>query len=223
MRIILFGPPGVGKGTQAKLLMEEFDSVHISTGDLLREAVKNQTPLGVKANTYMDSGNLVPDEIMIGLIEETLDSEKARNSFILDGFPRTVAQARALDQMFERMGICLDGVMSLRVDHEEVVRRLNNRRMCRTCGRIYNSEKLHGLDSTHCRSCGGELYHRDDDKPETVKHRLEVYLKSTKPLKDYYRQTGRFIQIDGMQEIGFVHKMILDWIYRSRNQGSSSV
>jgi adenylate kinase len=222
MRIILFGPPGVGKGTQAKLLMEEFDSVHISTGDLLRAAVKRQTPLGVKAKQYMESGNLVPDEVVIGLIEEVLDSEKARNSFILDGFPRTVAQARALDQMFERMGITLDGVMSLRVDHDEVVRRLNNRRMCRTCGRIYSLEKLKGLDASQCRSCGGELYHRDDDKPETVKHRLEVYLKSTKPLKDFYRQTGRFVQIDGMQEIGYVHKMILDWVYRSRSSNPAS-
>jgi adenylate kinase len=120
------------------------------------------------------------------------------------------------------MGIALDGVISLRVDHEEVVRRLNNRRMCRTCGRIYNAEKLHGLDATHCRACGGDLYHRDDDKPATVKHRLEVYLKSTKPLKDFYRQTGRFIQIDGMQEIGYVHKMILDWVYRSRSQGAAA-
>ena len=222
MRIILFGPPGVGKGTQAKLLMEEFDGVHISTGDLLREAVKNETPLGVKAKSFMNSGNLVPDEIMIGLIEEMLESERARNSFILDGFPRTVAQARALDLMFERMGLVLDGVISLRVDHEEVVRRLNNRRMCRTCGRIYKSEKLQGADATHCRSCGGELYHRDDDKPETVKHRLEVYLKSTKPLKDFYRQTGRFIQIDGMQEIGYVHKMILDWVYRFRSPGATA-
>jgi len=112
----------------------------------------------------------------------------------------------------------MDGVISLRVDHEEVVRRLNNRRMCRTCGRIYNFEKLRGLESTQCKSCGGELYHRDDDKPDTVKHRLEVYLKMTKPLKDFYRQSGRFHQIDGMQEIGYVHKMILDWIYRNRTQ-----
>lgn len=222
MRVILFGPPGVGKGTQAKLLTEEFDSVHISTGDLLREAVKNQTPLGVKAKTFMDLGNLVPDEVMIGLIEEMLDSERARRSFILDGFPRTVAQAKALDDMFGRMGIDIDGVISLRVDHDEVVRRLNNRRMCKTCGRIYNLEKLRGLDSTQCKSCGGELYHRADDKPETVKHRLEVYLKMTKPLKDFYRQSGRFHQIDGMQEIGYVHKMILDWVYRNRSSSPAA-
>ncbi|MBI3003811.1 MAG: adenylate kinase [Ignavibacteriales bacterium] len=216
MRIILFGPPGVGKGTQAKLLTEEFNSAHISTGDLLREAVKNMTPLGKKAKEYMDAGNLVPDEVMIGLIEEVLKSEKAQRSFILDGFPRTVAQAKALDRMFEKMGIALDAVISLRVEHDEVIRRLGNRRMCRTCGRIYNLDQLNG-DMDRCKNCGGELYHRDDDKPETVRHRLDVYLNQTKPLKDFYRQTGRFIQIDGMQEIGYVHKQILDIIYKNRN------
>jgi adenylate kinase len=215
MRIILFGPPGVGKGTQAKLLTEEFNSAHISTGDLLRDAVQRKTPLGIKAKEYMDAGNLVPDEIMIALIEEVLSSEKARKSFILDGFPRTVAQAKALDEMFDRMGIKLDAVISLRVEHDEVIRRLSNRRMCRTCGRIYNLDQLNG-ETSRCKNCGGELYHRDDDKPETVRHRLDVYLKQTKPLKDFYRKTGRFIQIDGMQEIGYVHKQILDIIYKNR-------
>lgn len=216
MHIILFGPPGVGKGTQAKLLCEEFDSVHISTGDLLRDAVKNRTPLGIKAQQYVEAGNLVPDEIMIGMIEDALGS-RTKKSFILDGFPRTVAQARALEVMLEKMGISLDGVISLRVDHDEVIRRLSDRRMCRTCGRIYNATQLKNGDSTKCKNCGGELYQREDDKPETVKHRLEVYLKQTKPLKDFYRQTGRFIQIDGMQEIGFVHKNVLDWLYRDRD------
>ncbi len=216
MRIILFGPPGVGKGTQAKLLTEEFNSVHISTGDLLREAVKNKTSLGIKAAEFMEKGNLVPDEVMIGLIEEVLDSERARKSFILDGFPRTVAQAKALDKMFSRMKITMDGVLSLRVDHEEVIRRLTNRKMCRTCGRIYNVGTLHGLKATQCQDCGGDLYQREDDRPETAKHRLEVYVEQTKPLKDFYRQSNRFVQIDGMQEIGYVHKMILDWIYRDK-------
>ncbi len=216
MRIILFGPPGVGKGTQAKLLTEEFNSVHISTGDLLREAVKNKTPLGVRAAEFMTQGNLVPDDVMIGLIEEVLDSERARKSFILDGFPRTVAQAEALDAMFGRMRLGLDGVLSLRVDHDEVIRRLTHRKMCRTCGRIYNVETLHGLKATQCQDCGGELYQREDDKPDTARHRLEVYLTQTKPLKDFYRKSNRFVQIDGMQEIGYVHKMILDWIYRDR-------
>jgi len=217
MRIILFGPPGVGKGTQAKLLTQEFGAVHISTGDLLREAVKNETPLGVKAKQYMEGGNLVPDDIMISLIQEMLSSENARKSFILDGFPRTVAQARALDEMFERMGIALDGVISLRVDHDVVISRLSTRRMCRKCGRIYSLSQLENGQITVCTACGGELYQREDDKPETIRHRLDVYLEQTKPLKEFYRQTGRFTQIDGMQEIGYVHKMILDILYKNKS------
>lgn len=217
MRIILFGPPGVGKGTQAKLLTQEFGAVHISTGDLLREAVKNKTPLGVKARQYMEGGNLVPDDIMISLIQEMLSSENARKSFILDGFPRTVAQARALDEMFERMGIALDGVISLRVDHDVVISRLSSRRMCRKCGRIYSLSQLENGQITVCKACGGELYQREDDKPETIRHRLDVYLEQTKPLKEFYRQTGRFTQIDGMQEIGYVHKMILDILYKNKS------
>ncbi|GJQ20076.1 MAG: adenylate kinase [Bacteroidia bacterium] len=214
MRIILFGPPGVGKGTQAKLLAEEFAIPHISTGDLLRAAVKNKTPLGMKAQEYMSQGNLVPDEIMIGLIEEVLSSKKASKGFILDGFPRTVAQAKALDALFERMGIALDRVISLRVEHDEVIRRLAARRMCRQCGRIYN---LHQLDdeTTKCQDCGGELYQREDDKPETSRHRLEVYLKETKPLKDFYRRSGRFTQIDGMKDIPVVHKTLLDLLLKN--------
>ncbi|MEP0821459.1 MAG: adenylate kinase [Ignavibacterium sp.] len=214
MRIILFGPPGVGKGTQAKLLAEEFAIPHISTGDLLRAAVKNKTPLGIKAQEYMSAGNLVPDEIMIGLIEEVLSSKKASKGFILDGFPRTVAQAKALDALFERMDIALDRVISLRVEHDEVIRRLAARRMCRQCGRIYN---LHQLDdeTTKCQDCGGELYQREDDKPETSRHRLEVYLKETKPLKDFYRRSGRFTQIDGMKDIPVVHKALLDLLLKN--------
>ena len=216
MRIILFGPPGVGKGTQAKLLTEEFGAVHISTGDLLREAVKTKTAIGLKAQRYMEAGNLVPDEIMIDLLEEVLGSEQARKSFILDGFPRTVAQARALDAMFEKMGITLDGVISLRVDHDVVISRLSSRRMCRKCGRIYNLNQLENGQTMKCKACGGELYQREDDKPETVRRRLDVYLEQTKPLKEFYRQSGRFTQIDGMQEIGYVHKMILDILYKNK-------
>lgn len=222
MRIILFGPPGVGKGTQAKLLSEEFNIPHISTGDVLRAAVKNQTPLGIKAKQYMDAGNLVPDDIMIDLIREILTSPWAKRGFILDGFPRTVAQAQALDEMFKELGIELDGVISLRVEHEEVIRRLSGRRMCKTCGRIYSLQQLEVLgDSPRCQDCGGELFQREDDKPETVRHRLEVYMRETKPLKDFYRQTGRFTQIDGMQEVPYVHKTILDILYKTKNQKKS--
>jgi len=218
MRIVLFGPPGVGKGTQAKLLVEEFHSLHISTGDLLREAVKNKSTLGLEAKKYMDGGNLVPDEIMIGLLEEVLQSDQAKCNFILDGFPRTVAQARALDAMFERMNITLDGVISLRSDHDEVIRRLSNRRICKACGRIYSLSQLDGGSQKQCRVCGGELYQREDDKPETVKHRLEVYLEQTKPLKEFYRRSNRFHQIDGMKQIGYVHKQILDFLYKDRTE-----
>ncbi len=219
MRIILFGPPGVGKGTQAKLLSEEFNIPHISTGDLLRAAVKNQTPLGIKAQKYMDSGNLVPDDIMIDLIREILTSPWAKRGFILDGFPRTVAQARALDELFKEMNIMLDGVISLRVEHEEVIKRLSGRRMCRTCGRIYSIQQLQNGNDTKCHDCGGELFQRDDDKPETVRHRLNVYLQQTKQLKDFYRETGRFTQIDGMQDVPTVHRAILDIVLKRNQRG----
>jgi len=215
MRIILFGPPGVGKGTQAKLLAEEFAIAHISTGDLLRAAVKKQSPLGKKAEAFMGEGDLVPDEIMIGLIDEVLNSKKAQRGFILDGFPRTVAQAKALDELFQKKGIKLDRVISLRVEHEEVIRRLSQRRMCKRCGRIYNLSQLENGPELGCEDCGGELYQRDDDKPETSRHRLEVYVKETKPLKDFYRQSGRFTQIDGMQDIPVVHKTLLGLLLKN--------
>ncbi len=219
MRFVLFGPPGVGKGTQAKLLCEEFGIPHFSTGDLLRAAVADKTPLGVKAKEFVVVGNLVPDEVMIELIREVLTSPKARNGFILDGFPRTVAQAKALDALFEEMRIHLDRVISLRVEHEEVIRRLSERRMCRTCGRIFTLHQL-ANGGNRCEYCGGELFQRDDDKPETVRHRLEVYLKETKPLKDFYRQSGRFVQIDGMQDIPHVHRTILDLLLNNSKQTS---
>ncbi|HWP81662.1 MAG TPA: adenylate kinase [Bacteroidota bacterium] len=211
MRLILFGPPGVGKGTQAKLLTEEFGIPHISTGDLLRKAVAEKTPLGIKAKEYMDGGNLVPDEIMIELIREVLCSPKAQKGFILDGFPRTVAQAKALDALFAEMKIDLKRVISLSVEREEIIRRLSERRMCKKCGRIYNLQQLGG-DKPRCEFCGGELIQRDDDKPETVRRRLEVYLQETEPLKEFYRTTGRFVEIDGMREVPYVHKAILDII-----------
>ncbi len=212
MKIILFGPPGVGKGTQAKLLLEEFHCPHISTGDLLREAVKNQTPLGVKARSFMDAGNLVPDDVVIGLIEEVLQSDQAKDSFILDGFPRTLPQAKALDALFERLDIKLDRVISLEVDPEEIIRRLDQRRLCKACGHIYPLDLLKGGD--RCLHCGGELHQREDDKPATVRRRLDVYQQQTRPLIEYYRSTDRLATVNGMNEIGYVHKMILDLLYR---------
>jgi adenylate kinase len=215
MKIILFGPPGVGKGTQAKLLVEEFHSAHISTGDLLREAVKNKTILGLKTKSFMDAGNLVPDDVVVGLIEEVLRSDEARENFILDGFPRTLPQASALDALFEKLGVRLDSVISFEVDNEEIIDRLNQRRLCRGCGRIYTIARI-GADLKVCPQCGGEVYQRDDDKPEPVRRRLEVYQQQTKPLIDYYRKTNRLIPINGMDEIGYVHKLVLDALYKDR-------
>ncbi len=215
MRIIMFGPPGVGKGTQAKLLVEEFHSAHISTGDLLRDAVKQQTNLGKKAKSFMDAGNLVPDDVMIGLIEEVLTSEEAQDNFILDGFPRTLPQAKALDALFERLDVRIDAVFSLQVDKEEIVRRLDQRRLCRNCGRIYTLVRI-GAGTRTCPHCEGELYQREDDKPDPVRRRLEVYEAQTKPLIEYYRDTDRLVTVDGMEEIGFVHKQILDFLYKDK-------
>jgi adenylate kinase len=215
MKIILFGPPGVGKGTQAKLLVEEFHSVHISTGDLLREAVKNKTILGLKAKSFMDAGNLVPDDVVVGLIEEVLMSDDARENFILDGFPRTLPQASALDALFEKLSVRLDSVISLGVDNEEIIDRLNQRRLCRGCGRIYTIARI-DASLRVCPQCGGEVYQRDDDKPEPVRRRLEVYQQQTEPLIDYYRKTNRLVPINGMDEIGYVHKLVLDALYKDR-------
>jgi adenylate kinase len=215
MKIILFGPPGVGKGTQAKLLVEEFHCAHISTGDLLREAVKNKTTLGLKAKTFMDAGELVPDEVVIGLIEEVLNSDAARENFILDGFPRTLPQASALDGLFQKLRIQLDYVVSMEVDNNEIVRRLSDRLLCRGCGRIYIASQLAASDRT-CKHCGGEIYQRDDDKPESIKRRLDVYQQQTKPLIDYYQKSGRLAGVNGMHEIGYVHKLVLEILYNDK-------
>jgi adenylate kinase len=177
--------------------------------------MKKQTPLGLKAQQYMESGNLVPDDVVIGLIGEVLKPEEAQQNFILDGFPRTLPQAKALDALLEKLDIPLDGVISLHVDNEEIVRRLDQRRLCSTCGRIYTLGCI-GVEATTCANCGGQLYQREDDKPGPVRRRLEVYQQQTKPLIDYYRETERLVSIDGTHEIGYVHKQLLDYLYRDK-------
>jgi adenylate kinase len=207
--MILFGPPGSGKGTQAKLLAEKFRIPHISTGDLLREAVTKKSQLGMQAKGYLDAGMLVPDDVMMGLIREVVTMGAAKNGFILDGFPRTIPQAEALDSLFDELHIHIDGVISLRVEHDEVIRRLTDRKVCRSCGRIFNSSQLRKDDATKCPNCGGELYQRSDDTVETARKRLDIYLKETKPIKEYYRLSGRFTQIDGMRDIHDVNQEIV--------------
>ncbi len=191
MNIVLLGAPGAGKGTQAAKLVEEFNMPHISTGDMLRAAVKAGTPLGRKAKGYMDAGELVPDEVIIGLVIDRLQEPDTDNGFILDGFPRTSAQAVALDAELGKLERPLDAALCIDVDPEVIVKRLCSRRMCRDCGYI-------GSDAdASCPKCGGEMYQRDDDNEATVRNRLDVYDKSTSPLIDYYRGSELLVSIDG--------------------------
>ena len=209
MRLILFGPPGGGKGTQAKLLAERLGIPHISTGDMLRAAAAAGTALGIQAKQTMDAGQLVSDDIMVGLIRELLSSSIATNGFILDGFPRTVPQAEALTGLFSQMGMTLDAVVNMEVGDEAVVKRLSSRRTCRNCGRIFNLISDSLGNSSVCPSCGGELYQRDDDRPATIRERLAVYARSTAPLKEYYAQSGVLHNIDASGSVENIQREIL--------------
>ncbi len=191
MNIVLLGAPGAGKGTQAQKLVEEFGFDHISTGDLLRAAVKAGTELGKEAKGYMDAGKLVPDSVVIGLVKERLGTPEAAAGFILDGFPRNTSQAESLDAELAGMGVSLDAALLVSVEPEVIVERLSSRRTCRTCGYTGTA-----ADET-CPRDGGEMYQRDDDKPETIKQRLDVYEESTAPLVGYYRDKGLLREVDG--------------------------
>ncbi len=193
MNIILLGPPGAGKGTQAAKIIQKYRIPQISTGDILRAAVREGTELGKKAKEYMDAGKLVPDEIVIGIIKERLSQDDCKNGYILDGFPRTVNQAKALDDMLNKMGSQIDYVICIDVPEEELVKRITGRRMCKDCGAVYhiinNPPKVDGV----CDKCGGELYQRDDDKEETVRNRIKVYKEQTEPLIEYYKDKVKMI------------------------------
>ncbi len=207
MNIIIFGPPGAGKGTQAEKIVKKFNVVHIATGDILREAVAKQTELGRKAKEYMVKGELVPDEVVIGIIKEKLREIRGKN-FLLDGFPRTLIQAEALDNFLKEVNSKIDVVLNLEVDEKEIIRRLSNRRVCRVCGAIYHLIFNPPKSPGKCDKCGGELYQRDDDKEESIRNRLEVYRKQTKPLIDYYKEKGLLKNIDGNREIEEIAKDI---------------
>lgn len=209
MKLILLGPPGAGKGTQAKMLTERYRIPQISTGDILRAAVKEGTPMGVKAKGYMDAGGLVPDEVVVGIVRERLQQPDCQNGFILDGFPRTVAQADALKSTLADLDKNLDAVISLEVDPEALVERLTGRRTCRDCGRGFHITFDPPAVAGKCDACRGELIQRDDDKEETIRKRLEVYRAQTEPLVAYYQSAGLLSTIDGMQDIQVVKNKIL--------------
>lgn len=198
MRLVLFGPPGAGKGTQANRLVEFYDIPHISTGDMLREARAGNTAMGQKAAEYMTAGRLVPDEVVVGIVEERTSRDDAKNGWILDGFPRTIAQAEKLDEMLASRGAHIDRVISLEVPEEAIVDRLSARRSCTRCGTAYHNRLDPSTVEGKCDRCGGELVQRDDDQPETVRKRLHTFEEQTSPVKGYYEEKGLLTRIDGM-------------------------
>lgn len=209
MNMILLGPPGCGKGTQAKILIDTYHIPQISTGDILRDAIKKGSPLGIEAKTYMDQGSLVPDQLVIGIIEERLQQADCARGFILDGFPRTVAQAEALDSTLSKAGLKLEYVFNIEVVDEELIKRLTGRRVCRKCGEsfhiTFNPPEKEGL----CDSCGGELHQRDDDREETIKNRLKVYQAQTAPLITFYEEKDILHSVDGVGSIEKIKERLL--------------
>lgn len=203
MRIVLLGAPGAGKGTQAARICQKYHIAHISTGDILREAVKQGTTLGQIAGSYMSKGELVPDDVVIGIVAERLKEPDCQAGFLLDGFPRTVAQAEALDNALAQMGWSLDAVLSLEVDEDEVVRRLSSRRVCRQCGAIGSGAAVEQAGSG-CPACGGEWIVRSDDQPDAIRRRLQVYKEQAQPLEDYYSSKGilkRILAVGTVEEV----------------------
>jgi adenylate kinase len=204
MNIVLLGAPGAGKGTQAEKMIETYSLAHVSTGDILRAAVKAGTPLGLEAKRYMDAGELVPDAVVIGLVKGRIAEPDAEKGFILDGFPRTAGQAEALDTALDDMGRSLDAVVSIDVDRDVIVKRLTSRYTCRDCGKIYNILASPPAVEGVCDACGGEIYQRDDDNEATVRNRLATFDASTAPLVSYYRDRGLLREVDGDRPVDAV-------------------
>lgn len=216
MRIILMGPPGAGKGTQADLLTKELGIPHISTGDMFRKALKEETPLGLEAKRYMDSGQLVPDSVTIGIVKERLNESDCTKGFLLDGFPRTVAQANALEKTMEELGTGIDRVININVDRDLLTKRLTGRRVCSSCGATYHVEFAPSKAHNKCQVCGGSLIQRSDDSEATVGNRLDVYEKQTAPLIEYYGEKGALVNIVGSKPVAEVTQDILQALGRGK-------
>ena len=210
MNLVLLGLPGAGKGTQASLLEEKYDIPHVSTGDMFRQAINNETELGQKAQEYMDAGELVPDEVTIGIVRERLARDDSRSGFILDGFPRTIAQAEALGEMLGDVDRKLDMVIYMSVPEDELLKRLTGRRVCPECGANYHLEFNPPQDEGICDECGSELIQRDDDRENTVKKRLEVNREKTEKLKEYYRDRGLLIELDARGSVDEVNQRFVE-------------
>jgi adenylate kinase len=208
-RVVLLGPPGAGKGTQAKLLQEEFAACQISTGDILRKAVADQTPLGREAAQYVDRGALVPDDVIVKLVAERLKESDCDQGFILDGFPRTIPQAEGLDSMLAQMGLSLNGVLSMQVPMKVIVERLAGRRTCKDCGALSHVELSPTREAGVCDHCGGQTYQRADDHEDTVARRLKVYQNQTAPLIDYYRRRSLLREVNGVGTIEDIHGRVV--------------
>ncbi|MBO0386859.1 adenylate kinase [Staphylococcus simulans] len=210
MNIILMGLPGAGKGTQASKIVKKFPIPHISTGDMFRKAIKDETELGKEAKSYMDRGELVPDEVTVGIVKERLSEDDAKKGFLLDGFPRTLEQAEALSKIMTELGRKIDAVINIEVPEEELMNRLTGRRVCEVCGTTYhlvfNPPKVDGV----CDLDGGKLYQREDDNPETVAKRLEVNVKQSKPILEYYDKEGVLKNVDGSKDIQEVTGSVID-------------
>jgi adenylate kinase len=219
MQIVLLGPPGCGKGTQAKEIVSSCNIPQISTGDMLRLAVKNGSPMGKEAKKFMDEGLLVPDEVVIGIVEERLQGSDCQDGFILDGFPRTIPQADALEGVLKKIGKPLQGVISFEVDDAILVERLSGRRICKDCGCGYHISFDPPRVEGKCNKCGGVLFQRDDDKQETIEGRLEVYRKQTASLLSYYKEKGLLFPIDGTNTIEKVRADVQSVLLKIRAKG----
>ena len=209
MKIIMLGAPGAGKGTQAKKIAEKYSIPHISTGDIFRANIKNGTELGIKAKTYMDQGLLVPDELVVDLVVDRVNQEDCANGYVLDGFPRTIPQAEALDQALAALGQAMDYAINVEVPDENIVNRMSGRRACVDCGATYHIAYAPTKVENVCDNCGGGLILRDDDKPETVQKRLNVYHEQTQPLIDYYTAKNILVEVDGTVDINDVFNTIV--------------